>query len=94
MDAVKMFIEVRDNRIEVVSDLVYGCCAAIATSSMTTILVKGKTLDEALVITENDIVEALCGLPENMVHCSNLGISVFRKVISKYIESHDEEVKL
>jgi nitrogen fixation NifU-like protein len=93
-DALKMFIKVRDNRIEEVSYLVYGCCAAIATSSMTTVMVKGKTIDEALEISEDDIVKALGGLPENKVHCSNLGISALRKAIYEYIEARDKEEQL
>lgn len=93
-DALKMFIKVRDNRIEEVSYLVYGCCAAIATSSMTTVMVKGKTIDEALELSEDDIVKALGGLPENKVHCSNLGISALRKAIYEYIEARDKEEQL
>lgn len=83
-DALEMFIKVRDNRIEEISYLVYGCCAAIATSSMTTELAKGKTLEEAFVITEEDIANALGGLPNHKMHCSNLGVSALREAIMNY----------
>ena len=83
-DALEMFIKVRDNRIEEISYLVYGCCAAIATSSMTTELAKGKTLEEAFAITEEDIAYALGGLPDNKMHCSNLGVSALREAIMNY----------
>jgi len=78
-DALKMFIKVRNNRIEEISYLICGCCAAIATSSMTAELAKGKTLDEAFTISEEDIARALGGLPEHKMHCSNLGVSALRE---------------
>ncbi|SCZ80126.1 iron-sulfur cluster assembly scaffold protein [Acidaminobacter hydrogenoformans] len=83
-DALEMFIKVKENRIEEISYLVYGCCAAIATSSMTTELAKGKTLEEAFAITEEDIANALGGLPDNKMHCSNLGVSALREAIMNY----------
>lgn len=63
----------------------FGCSASIATSSMTSVMAKGKGLDEALKITEEDIIEALDGLPESKVHCSNLGVSALRNAINKYL---------
>lgn len=83
-DALKLFIKVTDDRIEEISYLVYGCCAAIATSSMTTALAKGKTLDEAFSITERDVARALGGLPAHKMHCSNLGVSALREAITIY----------
>ena len=74
-DALIIFLRVQDNIIQEISYLVFGCCASIATSSMTSVLAKGKSLDEALAITEEDIINALDGLPETKVHCSNLGVS-------------------
>lgn len=64
--------------------MVFGCVASIATSSMTTLLTKGRTLEEALCVTEEDIIDALGGLPEEKVHCSNLGISALRAAIADY----------
>ena len=67
-----------------ISFLVFGCVAAIATSSMTTELVKGKTLEAALKLTDADIAEALGGLPENKMHCSVLGATALKNAIENY----------
>ncbi|MBU4440531.1 MAG: iron-sulfur cluster assembly scaffold protein [Firmicutes bacterium] len=83
-DSLKLFIKVKDNRIKEISYLVFGCCGSIATSSMTTVLAKGKTLKEALKITEEDVIEALDGLPEEKKHCSNLGVSALKMAIQDY----------
>ena len=60
------------------------CVAAIATSSMTTELVKGKTLEEALKLTDTDIAEALGGLAEHKMHCSVLGATALKNAIKDY----------
>ncbi|MDK2800023.1 MAG: nitrogen fixation protein NifU [Clostridiales bacterium] len=83
-DSMTIYIKVRNEIIEDISFLVFGCAAAIATSSMTTELAKGKTIEEAMKITEDDIVEALGGLPENKKHCSNLGVKALRSAIENY----------
>ena len=70
--------------------MVFGCTASVATSSMTTVLAKGKTIGEALKIKEEDIVEALEGLPENKLHCSNLGVQALRNAINDYLGKKDE----
>ena len=85
-DTLTMFIKVKDNNIQEISFLVFGCCGVIATSSMTSVLAKGKSLEEALKIKEEDIIIALDGLPANKVHCSNLGVSALRKAIHNYQE--------
>ncbi len=85
-DALTFYIKIKDNCIKEISYLVFGCCASIATSSMTSVLAKGKSLDEALKITEEDIIEALDGLPESKVHCSNLGVSALRNAINNYLK--------
>ena len=85
-DALIIFLKVQDNYIQEISYLVFGCCASIATSSMTSVLVKGKSLEDALKITEDDIIKALDGLPETKVHCSNLGVSALRNAIANYYE--------
>lgn len=90
-DSLTVYIKVKDNRIEEVSYLVFGCSASIATSSMTSVLAKGKTLEEALNITEEDIIEALNGLPETKVHCSNLGVSALRNAINNYLGKRMED---
>ncbi|MDD3036167.1 MAG: iron-sulfur cluster assembly scaffold protein [Candidatus Saccharimonadaceae bacterium] len=83
-DSLTLYIKVKDNVIEDISFLVFGCVAAIATSSMTTELVKGKPLDEALKLTDSDITEALGGLPENKLHCSVLGATALKNAIENY----------
>ena len=86
-DYLDIYIRVENNVIEDISFLVQGCPASIATSSMATEIAKGKTLEEALKITEDDIVEALGGLPENKKHCSNLGVRALRDAIEDYYEN-------
>lgn len=83
--------KVKDNRVEESSYLVFGCPASTATSSMTSVLAKGKTLEKALNITEEDIIQALDGLPENKVHCSNLGVSALRNAIENYLNKNRTE---
>lgn len=85
-DSLKIYIKVKNDVIEDISFLAFGCVAAIATSSVTTELAKGKTLGEALKITDEDIAEALDGLPENKLHCSVLGAGALRNAIATYYE--------
>ena len=67
-----------------VSYMVYGCTASVATSSMMTCLAKGKTIEQALLITEDDVENALDGLPEEKRHCSNLGVGALKNAIKNY----------
>lgn len=83
-DSLTIYIKVKDNAIADISFLVFGCVAAIASSSMTTVLAKGRTLEEALKITDQDIADALDGLPENKMHCSVLGASALKNAIEDY----------
>jgi len=83
-DALTLYIKVEDDVITNVSFLVFGCVAAIATSSMTTVLTKGKTLDEAYRLTEDDITNALGGLPEHKLHCSVLGADALKQAVENY----------
>jgi nitrogen fixation NifU-like protein len=83
-DMMKFFIKVEDDRISDVKFLTFGCGAAIAVSSMVSEMAKGKTLDEALTITRDDVAEALGGLPKNKLHCSNLGSDALHRAIHNY----------
>lgn len=83
-DYLTIQIKVKDNQIKDIKFLVFGCTAAVASSSMTTALAKGKTLEEALRITDMDIAEALDGLPEHKMHCSILGASALKNAIKDY----------
>jgi nitrogen fixation NifU-like protein len=85
-DIMKLYIKVNDNRITEAKFKTFGCGAAIATSSMVTELVKGKTLEEAEKISRNTVAEALDGLPPVKMHCSNLAADALHKAIEDYRE--------
>lgn len=87
-DLMTIYIKVKDNVIEDISFQTFGCGAAIATSSMITELAIGKTLDEALEITRNDVAEELDGLPPVKMHCSNLAADALKAAIENYYETH------
>jgi nitrogen fixation NifU-like protein len=83
-DLMTMYIKVKDNRVEDVKFKTYGCGAAIATSSMTTELAKGKTLDDAMKITRASVADSLGGLPKVKMHCSNLAADALHAAIEDY----------
>ncbi len=83
-DMMKFTIKVKDNRLEDVKFLTFGCGAAIAVSSMVAEMAMGKTLEEDLKITNKDVAKALDGLPGNKMHCSNLGADALHKAIEDY----------
>ena len=87
-DLMTIYIKVKDNIIEDISFQTFGCGAAIATSSMITELAIGKTLEEALEITRNDVAEELDGLPPVKMHCSNLAADALKAAIENYYETH------
>jgi nitrogen fixation NifU-like protein len=83
-DMMKITIKVQKEQIEDVKFKTFGCGAAIATSSMVTELVKGKTIEEALHITNRDVADALDGLPPIKMHCSMLAEEAVRAAIEDY----------
>ena len=83
-DIMKITIKVQDERIEDVKFKTFGCGAAIATSSMVTELVKGRTIEEALRVTNRDVADALDGLPPIKMHCSLLAEEAIRAAIEDY----------
>lgn len=83
-DVMKLTIKVEDDRIVDVKFKTFGCGAAIATSSMVTEMVMGKTLDEALKISNKKVTEALGGLPKNKLHCSVLAEEALAAAIQDY----------
>ena len=85
-DALTIYLKVEDDMITEISYLVYGCCAAIATSSIASVMIKGKTIEQAWLITEEDIIRAIDGLPGSKEHCSLLVVSALRKAIHNYQE--------
>lgn len=85
-DMMKFTIKVNNGVIEDVKYLTFGCGAAIAVSSMVSEMAMGKTLDEAMKITNKQVAEKLGGLPGNKMHCSNLGADALHKAIEDYLE--------
>ena len=90
-DALTLYIKVKDDVITDISFLVFGCVAAIATSSMTTVLAKGRTLEEAYRLTDEDITNALGGLPEHKLHCSVLGADALKQAVENYNYSREQQ---
>lgn len=80
-DQMKLRITVRDDRIARIAFKSYGCPGAIATSSMLTTLAEGKTIETARRITDDDVIEALGGIPEKKRHCSLLGVQALQAAI-------------
>ncbi len=91
-DAVLIFLKIDDDIITDVKYKVYGCGAAIATTSMASTMVKGKSLDEALEVTDEKVAAALGGLPENKQHCSNLAATAIRAAVTRYLNPPEETV--
>jgi nitrogen fixation NifU-like protein len=87
-DIMKIFLKVRDGVIEDITFQTFGCGAAIATSSMVTEMVKGKTLEEAEAVSNRAVAEALGGLPPVKMHCSNLAADAVHAAIKQYREKH------
>lgn len=83
-DMMTMYIKVKDERIDDIKFKTFGCGAAIATSSMTTELAKGRTLDEAMKISRQEVANALEGLPPIKMHCSNLAADALHEAIKDY----------
>ncbi len=83
-DVMKIFIKVVDGRLVDVKYKTFGCAAAIACSSMASELVKGKTVEEAAQLTRRDVADALHGLPDEKMACSNLAPDAIRAAIEDY----------
>ncbi|MBE3138467.1 MAG: Fe-S cluster assembly scaffold protein NifU [Actinobacteria bacterium] len=90
-DMMTFYIKVKDNKLEDVKFKTFGCGAAIAVSSMVSQIAKGKTLEEALKITNKDVAEELGGLPKNKMHCSNLGADALHAAIKDYMKKHPKQ---
>ena len=90
-DIMKMYLKIKDDRIEDVKFETFGCGSAIASSSMATEMIKGKTIDEALAVTNRQVVDALGGLPAHKLHCSVLAEESIKSAIKDYYDRHGIE---
>mgnify|MGYP002547661743 CR=1 FL=1 len=90
-DIMKMYLKVRDNVIEDVKFETFGCGSAIAASSMATEMVKGKTIEEALAVTNKQVVDALGGLPAHKLHCSVLAEESIKAAVKDYYDRNGIE---
>ena len=88
-DIMKMYMTIKENIIVDVKFQTFGCGAAVATSSMVTELIKGKTVEQALEISNKQVAEALDGLPPVKMHCSNLAESAVKAAIDDYKKKND-----
>jgi nitrogen fixation protein NifU and related proteins len=89
-DTMKVFMNINDGKIDDIKFKTYGCCAAIASSSIATEMVKGKSIKKAKEISKMDVVEKLGGLPEKKIHCSLLAVDGIRDAIDKYEKANKE----
>lgn len=87
-DTTKVYLKVEGNIIKDIKFKTFGCGAAIASSSMLTEMAKGKTIEDALKITNEDVAEMLGGLPPQKMHCSNLAADAMHAAIEDYKSKH------
>ena len=85
-DIMKMYLKIQDNVITDVKFETFGCGSAIASSSMATEMIKGKTIDEALAVTNKQVVDALGGLPAHKLHCSVLAEEAIKSAVKDYYD--------
>ena len=92
-DIMKIYLQIEDNIIKDVKFKTFGCGAAIATSSIATEMIKGKTVEEALELSNKAVVEALEGLPPAKIHCSVLAEEAVKAAIEDYMKKQGKEIK-
>ena len=88
-DIMKMYLKIKDNVIQDVKFETFGCGSAIASSSMATEMIKGKTVDEALAVTNKQVVDALGGLPAYKLHCSVLAEESIKAAVKNYYDRNN-----
>ena len=88
-DIMKMYLKIKDNRIEDAKFETFGCGSAIASLSMATELIKGKTIEEALAVTNKQVVDALGGLPAYKLHCSVLAEESIKAAVKNYYDRNN-----
>ena len=87
-DIMKMYLKIKDNKIEDVKFETFGCGSAIASSSMATEMIKGKSIHEALELTNKAVAEALDGLPAHKMHCSVLAEEAIKNALKDYFDKN------
>ncbi len=87
-DIMKMYLKIKDDKIEDVKFETFGCGSAIASSSMATEMIRGKTIEEALAVTNKDVVDALGGLPAHKLHCSVLAEEAVKSAVNDYYDKN------
>lgn len=92
-DIMKMYLRIENDVIQDVRFKTFGCGAAIATSSIATEMVKGKTVEEARLLTNKAVVEALDGLPEVKIHCSLLAEEAIKAALDNYEENKNKQAE-
>jgi nitrogen fixation NifU-like protein len=90
-DALLLFLKIEDDILADVKFRIKGCGAAIATSSMATEMAKGKRLEEVLALTDQEVAEALGGLPEEKMHCSSIAVGALHEGILRYLSAKWEK---
>lgn len=90
-DIMKIYLRIKDNIIEDVKFETFGCASAIASSSMATELIKGKTVEEALAVTNKQVVDELDGLPAHKLHCSVLAEEAIKSAVKDYYDKNGIE---
>ena len=93
-DITKIYLNVKNGIISEAKFQTFGCCAAIATSSVTTELLQGKSIEEALQLTEVDIIHALDGLPPDKMHCPAVAEQAVKSALSDYQKKQGKNGKL
>lgn len=92
-DQMKLWIKVESDNIVDIKFKSFGCPGAIATSSMMTVLAKGKTVEKAMQLTDDDVIEAFGGIPEHKKHCSLLGTNALHAAIQDYEQKQKSSTK-
>jgi nitrogen fixation protein NifU and related proteins len=91
-DIMKISLKIKDGKIEDARFKTFGCGSAIASSSMATELIKGRTIDQAMNFSNQEVVNALGGLPPVKIHCSVLAEEALKAALEDYVKKHPEKV--